>query len=161
MKHFPLHFDLAEKYKLPMYLHNRNTGDDFYKLVRENRHRFSTGVVHSFTGPIEELEKILSLDLYVGINGCSLKTKDNLEVLKSVPLDKIMLETDSPYCEIRNSHAGSAFIKTKFPTKKSEKWEKGFLVRGRNEPCQIIQVAEVVAKVLNVDLKTLCDKEHT
>jgi len=33
-----------------MYLHNRNTGDDFYEIVRKNRDRFSTGVVHSFTG---------------------------------------------------------------------------------------------------------------
>jgi TatD DNase family protein len=36
-----------------MYLHNRNTGDDFYNLVRKNRDRFTTGVVHSFTGGIE------------------------------------------------------------------------------------------------------------
>jgi TatD DNase family protein len=47
---FPWHFALAEKLKLPMYLHNRNTGDDFYDLVRKNRDRFSSGVVHSFTG---------------------------------------------------------------------------------------------------------------
>lgn len=50
---FPYHFDLAEKYKLPMYLHNRNTGNDFYDIVRKNRDKFSTGVVHSFTGTVE------------------------------------------------------------------------------------------------------------
>lgn len=50
---FPYHFDLAEKYKLPMYLHNRNTGNDFYEIVRKNRDRFSTGCVHSFTGTQE------------------------------------------------------------------------------------------------------------
>jgi TatD DNase family protein len=55
LKNFPLHFDLAEKYKLPMYLHNRNTGDDFFKIVKENRHKFKSGVVHSFTGTDEEL----------------------------------------------------------------------------------------------------------
>ena len=47
---FPRHFELARKYKLPMYLHNRNTGSDFYDIVEKNRHMFSTGVVHSFTG---------------------------------------------------------------------------------------------------------------
>jgi TatD DNase family protein len=71
---FPYHFDLAEKLKLPMYLHNRNTGDDFYNLVRKNRDRFTTGVVHSFTGGIEEIKQIVELDLYIGINGCSFKT---------------------------------------------------------------------------------------
>jgi TatD DNase family protein len=81
-----------------MYLHNRNTGNDFYDIVKQNRSKFSSGVVHSFTGPLDELKKILELDLYVGINGCSMKTSENLEVLKHIPLDKIMLETDSPYC---------------------------------------------------------------
>jgi TatD DNase family protein len=78
-----------------MYLHSRNTGGDFIKIVKENRSRFSTGVVHSYTGCVEELKEIISLDLYVGVNGCSFKTEENLEVLKHIPLDKIMIETGS------------------------------------------------------------------
>lgn len=81
-----------------MYLHNRNTGNDFYDLVKANRHRFPSGVVHSFTGSKEEIQQIVELDLFVGINGCSLKTKENLEILHHIPLNRIMLETDSPYC---------------------------------------------------------------
>ncbi len=57
-----------------MYLHNRNTGDDFYEIVKKNRGRFTTGVVHSFTGGLEEVKQIVELDLYIGINGCSFKT---------------------------------------------------------------------------------------
>ena len=59
LKAFLPHFDLAEKYNLPMYLHNRNTGNDFYDLVAKHRSRFPGGVVHSFTGTPEELEKII------------------------------------------------------------------------------------------------------
>ena len=55
IKVFPFHFALAEKYSLPMYLHSRACKEDFLKLVRENRHRFPTGVVHSYTGDEEEL----------------------------------------------------------------------------------------------------------
>ncbi len=56
LKHFPLHFDLAFKYKLPMYLHNRNTGNDFIEIVKANRKKFNKGVVHSFTGTLDELK---------------------------------------------------------------------------------------------------------
>jgi hypothetical protein len=84
-------------------------------IVKENRSKFENGLVHSFTGDEEELNQLLSLDLYIGVNGCSLKTPENLEIVKKIPLDKIVLETDSPYCDIRNTHAGAQYIKTKFP----------------------------------------------
>ena len=42
--------------------------------------------------------EILKLDLYVGVNGCSFKTAENLEIVKKIPIDRIMLETDCPYC---------------------------------------------------------------
>lgn len=65
-KVFPFHFDLAQKYNLPMYLHSRATEGDFVKIVKENREKFPTGVVHSFTGDEEELNGILDMDLYIG-----------------------------------------------------------------------------------------------
>jgi TatD DNase family protein len=51
------------------------------------------GVVHSFTGTVDELDELLQLGLFIGINGCSLKTKENLEVARRVPLSRLMLET--------------------------------------------------------------------
>ena len=111
---FPFHFDLAQKYSLPMYLHSRACKDDFLKIVWENRYKFPTGVVHSYTGDEEELKSLIELDLFIGVNGCSLKTKENVDIVKMIPLDWIMLETDCPYCEIRNTHVCSKDIKTKF-----------------------------------------------
>ncbi|CAD8147016.1 unnamed protein product [Paramecium pentaurelia] len=154
---FDPHFDLAEKYKLPMYLHNRNTGDDFYNIMQKNRHRIVGGVVHSFTGSLDELQKILNLDLYVGINGCSLKSQDNIDVAKQIPLDKLMLETDSPYCEIRNTHTSSKLVKTQFQAQKHEKWKEGQLIKSRNEPCKIIQVLEVMSELLKIDQEKLSE----
>lgn len=104
LKVFPRHFDLTEEFQLPMYLHSRATGNDFVNIVRENRHRFPGGVVHSFTGTEDELNQLLELDLYIGLNGCSLKTEENCKVAAKVPLDRLMLETDCPYCDIRNTH---------------------------------------------------------
>ena len=90
-----------------MYLHSRATGDEFASIIRANRHRFPTGVVHSFTGDLNELEQLVEMGLFIGVNGCSMKTEENCEVVKAIPLDRLMIETDCPYCDIRNSHASA------------------------------------------------------
>jgi TatD DNase family protein len=139
LKYYPPHFKLANETRLPMYLHSRNTSDDFYQITKENRHMFSTGVVHSFTESADVLNQYLSLDLYIGVNGCSLKTQENLDVVKLIPLDRIMLETDAPYCDIRNTHASFNYIKTQFKDRvKKEKMKKGLMCKDRNEPCMIV-----------------------
>lgn len=161
-KYFEAQFELAEKTKLPMFLHNRNTGDDFVNMIKANRHRFTHGVVHSFTSTVEEMKQLVDLGLYIGINGCSLKTEENLQVVKEIPRDRIMIETgmigiiiwkqssdseywlDAPWCEIRPTHASSKHLQ-KIPkeemelyaplSKKKEKFEKGLIVKNRCEPC--------------------------
>jgi TatD DNase family protein len=139
LKYYPPHFDLAKETNLPMYLHSRNTDNDFYKITKENRHKFSTGVVHSFTESEEVLNQYLSLDLFIGVNGCSLKTDSNIEAVKKIPLDKIMLETDAPYCDIRNTHASFHLVKTHFKDRiKKEKMKKGLMCKDRNEPCTMM-----------------------
>ena len=133
-----MHFDIAKKYNLPMYLHNRNTNGDFFKIVKENRHKFPTGIVHSFTDNLDELNKCLELDLFIGVNGCSLKTKENIEVVKKIPLDKLCLETDAPYCDIRPTHESYKYVETTFEKVKKEKMKKGLICKDRNEPCMIM-----------------------
>lgn len=96
LKVFPMHFDLAKKYNLPMYLHSRNCPDDFVRLVKENRDKFTTGCVHSFTGGAKELKELIEMGLYIGLNGCSLKTEENIEIMKTVPLDRMMIESNDP-----------------------------------------------------------------
>lgn len=142
---FIAQFRLAEQTGLPLFLHDRNTGGDFAEIVHANRSRFKTGVVHSFTGTHEDLSRYLSLDLYIGLNGCSLKTQENIEVAKTVPLDRLMLETDGPYCGIRSTHAGFSSIASIWPAKDKKKWDPNACVKGRTEPCHIRQVCEVIA----------------
>lgn len=71
---FPKHFELTQKFNLPMYLHSRAAEEDFLRILKENRSRFPGGVVHSFTGSANEMREIVAMDLFIGINGCSLKT---------------------------------------------------------------------------------------
>ena len=98
------------------------------------------GVVHSFTGTAKEAEELLDLGLYIGINGCSMKTEQNVAVVESLPLDRVMLETDAPWCSIKRTHASYAGVKTKFEEKKEKKFERGKCVKGRSEPCMMVQV---------------------
>ncbi|OMJ76402.1 hypothetical protein SteCoe_24234 [Stentor coeruleus] len=157
LKAFPPHFDLAEKTGLPMYLHSRNTNGDFVNIVRNNRNRFSSAIVHSFTGDINELRDLLSLDLYIGVNGCSLKTQENIEIVREIPIEKMMIETDCPYCEIRKSSPAYQYIHTHFQYKPKEKYNPDFLIRGRNEPCTIIQVLQAVAAIKNISEEMLAE----
>ncbi|TPX67372.1 hypothetical protein SpCBS45565_g03815 [Spizellomyces sp. 'palustris'] len=143
LRYYERQFELAQQTGLPMFLHNRNTGSDFIELTKRNRSKFVGGVVHSFDGPMEEMKVIIGeLDLFVGINGCSLKTQRNLDVVKEIPVDRLMVETDAPWCDIRPTHASYKYLKdTEYANasqhKKKEKFEMGCMVKGRNEPCQI------------------------
>lgn len=82
-----------------------------------------------------KLRQLISIYLYSGVNGCSLKTTENLDVVKGIPVERMMIETDSPYCEIKNTHAGINFVKSVWPSKKKEKYDEECTIKGRNEPC--------------------------
>ncbi|PKA45777.1 TatD DNase family protein [Apostasia shenzhenica] len=120
--------------------------DRLHFCSSEVQKKFTGGVVHSFTGSTEDCDQLLSFEkLFIGVNGCSLKTTENLSVVKGIPIERMMIETDSPYCEIKNTHAGIHFVKSTWPSKKKEKYDPDSTVKGRNEPCFVRQVLEVVA----------------
>ncbi|KAK0740602.1 hypothetical protein B0T18DRAFT_482443 [Schizothecium vesticola] len=101
--------------QLPLFLHSRAAHRDFVRLLQdafgERLERLTAGgVVHSFTGSVEELRELMELGLYIGINGCSFKTKENCDVVREVRLDRLMLETDGPWCEVRASHEGWRYL---------------------------------------------------
>ena len=157
--------EVAIETKLPLYLHNRESGDDLYGLLLEYKDRLCQdgsdnnirGIVHSFDESIEIANQFLSLGLYIGINGCSLKTADNLQVVKQLPSDRIILETDCPWCDIRPSHASAEYVQTTFPTKKDKQYTRElgeeFCVKNRTEPCHVAQIAEVVAGIRGEDVE--------
>lgn len=159
--YFEKQLTLAQKYQLPLFLHCRNSFDDFWEIVQRNADKIQKtgGVVHSFDGSLEQALKFIEFGFYIGINGCSLKTEEQLKTVAKIPVERILLETDCPWCSIRNSHAGSKLVTTQFPVvKRKEKWTADSLIDGRYEPAQIVQVLEVVAAIHKTDPTQLADQ---
>ncbi len=160
-KAFEAQFELCEYSGLPALLHHRACGDDFYAIVSRNRVKLrGGGVVHSFDGTLDEARRLMDLGLYIGLNGCSLRTPTNLSVVRELPLDRIVIETDCPWCEIKRTHAGYNHVQTHWGSKKPDKHIPGPLstVKGRSEPCMIVQVAEVLSAVLDVPIGEVAAK---
>lgn len=70
-----------------------------------------------------------------------MKTLENLKTVSELPNDKILLETDAPWCEIRPSHAGYKYILKEHlnvQSVKKEKWNPDCMVKNRNEPSNIM-----------------------
>jgi TatD DNase family protein len=88
---------LALDHNLPISFHIREAFDDFWPIF-DNFHGIR-GVMHSFTDSAENMQKGLERGLYVGVNGICTFTKDatQRELLTSVPLDCLLLETDAPF----------------------------------------------------------------
>ncbi|KAK9833270.1 hypothetical protein WJX81_001539 [Elliptochloris bilobata] len=108
---FEAQLGMARAAGLPLFLHMRAAAADFVDIMR--RHHAASpgsggslggrqvgGVVHSFTGTVAQLGELLALQpqLAIGVNGCSLKTEENLAAVAAIPMDRLLIETDSPWC---------------------------------------------------------------
>lgn len=98
LKYFEAQLDLAVEIQMPLFLHSRAASEDFERLLAPRLERLpKRGLVHSFTGTMEEMNRLVALGVDVGVNGCSMKTEENLEVVKAIPLDRLQIETDGPW----------------------------------------------------------------
>ena len=106
----------ALEYDLPVVIHCRDAFDYIYKVLEPYKNTSLKGIFHSFTGTYEEAVRILEFsDFLIGINGVVTFKKSHLpEVLTKISLNKIVLETDSPYLTPvpnRGKRNESAYVK--------------------------------------------------
>ena len=96
---FRLMLQMAHEMSLPVIIHSRDAGSIILDILKEHRHLDLHGVFHAFSGSMETYREIERLgDWYLGIGGVlTFKKASIAETVRSIPLEKIILETDAPY----------------------------------------------------------------
>jgi len=97
---FEAQLAIAARAQMPVFLHQREAIDDFVAIVGEHRDRWPRGVAHCFTDDREALRRLLDLNLFIGITGwiCDERRGQHLlDLVRYVPPDRLMIETDAPY----------------------------------------------------------------
>jgi|HigsolmetaAR203D_1030402.scaffolds.fasta_scaffold00086_16 TatD DNase family protein len=97
---FRKQLELAVEVGKPVFLHQRDAHEDFLAILRDYRPRLVGGVAHCFTAGLEEMRAYLDLGLYIGITGWICDERRGLhlrEVVRHIPRERLLVETDGPY----------------------------------------------------------------
>ena len=100
IKSFEAHLELSIEKDLPLFLHERDAHEKFVEIASTCINDLPKSVVHCFTGDKDSLIKYLDMGFYIGITGwlCDERRGSHLkELIPLIPLEKLMIETDSPY----------------------------------------------------------------
>ncbi len=136
---FQAHLDLAAEVDLPMFLHERDAHDEFLAMMKNARNSLTRAVVHCFTGTQAQADAYLELDLHLGITGwiCDERRGKHLrDVVKTIPVNRLMIETDCPYLAPRDFRPR---------------------IR-RNEPKYLPHILRTVAQCRGEDVRELADQ---
>ncbi|MEZ4376357.1 MAG: TatD family hydrolase [Polyangiaceae bacterium] len=102
---FAAQLSLAAELQKPVFLHEREAHADFVSILKDYRAALVGGVVHCFTSDRAALESYLELDLHIGITGWIADERRGqhlIELVRQIPADRLMIETDAPYILPRN-----------------------------------------------------------
>lgn len=153
---------VAKQWQLPLFLHCRAACDDFMNIMKAYVSKLPKGgLVHSFVGTKTEMEKLVDLGLDISVNGFSFADTESLGMVAAVPMDKLHIETDAPWGDIKaNSELAKQYLvhETALPaSKKRDKWDEAFTVKERNESCTMERVAFVVAGLKGMTVDEVAD----
>jgi len=140
-KWFRAQLELAIELGKPLFLHSRDAFPAFSNLIKTYKNEMPKAVAHCFTGTREELHAYLDLGLYIGITGwiCDERRGAHLlELVREIPADRLMLETDSPYLTPRDLR----------PQPKAR----------RNEPSLLPHVLRAVARSTGKPVEAIADQ---
>ena len=95
-----MHIDLAQELDLPLIIHMRDAEDELIRVFKNRlKNKFFTGVIHCFTGSLNFAREILEMDFYISASGIVTfkKSQELRETFKQIPINKLLVETDSPF----------------------------------------------------------------
>ncbi|MBI4034192.1 MAG: TatD family hydrolase [Candidatus Brennerbacteria bacterium] len=118
--------ELAHDVKKPLMIHCRSAFGDLIEILQTTTYKLQPGVVHFFSGTKEDAEELLEFGFYFTFGGVITFVRDYDEVIKMIPPDRILSETDAPYVT---------------PTPYRGK---------RNEPLYVIEVVKKLAEIKNI-----------
>jgi len=128
--------ELAIKFKKPILVHCREAHDDLHKIFKEwisTGKSLPGGVLHSFSGTMDQAQAYLDMGFYLGFNGIITFARDYDEVIKTMPFDRILVETDCQYLT-------------------------PVALRGkRNEPSYVRHVAQKIAELRGVSFEEVAE----
>ncbi|RJP82750.1 MAG: TatD family deoxyribonuclease [Desulfobacteraceae bacterium] len=121
-KWFVRQLETADELQLPLIFHERESHGRLLSFLQETHTQNRTGVVHCFSGSRKELEAYLELGYYIGITGIlTIQTRgtDLRKLVRHIPLDRLLIETDAPYLtpapEKNKTHRNEpAFVRSTF-----------------------------------------------
>ena len=94
---FKRQLELADELKMPVIIHSRDAAQECFDIIKNSNVR--NGVIHCYSGSAEMAEEYIKMGFYIGVGG-SLTFKNNkkgVETVERIPIEKILIETDSPY----------------------------------------------------------------
>jgi TatD DNase family protein len=136
---FVRQLEIADALNLPLIFHERDSGGRFYELLKATPAVNRRGVVHCFSGTREEMLAYIEMGLHIGITGILTikgRGKQLRGLVKEIPLERLLVETDAPYLT---------------PTPERNKFR-------RNEPAFVRTVLLRLAEVLETDVDALADR---
>lgn len=127
---------LASDLNLPIIIHNREAHGDTYEILEQYFNPKKGGVMHSYSGSVEMAKKFIDMGLYLSVSGpvTFKNAKKNVEVVREIPLEHLLIETDSPYL-------------TPVP------------YRGKkNHPAMVQYVAKKIAEIKGISLEEVAER---
>lgn len=133
---FEKHIRLSGIVKKPLIIHCREAFDDLVGLLGVNRNLLlaEPGIIHFFTGTIDDAKKLLELNFSFTLGGLITFNRSFYNIIKFIPIEKILVETDAPFVSPK-SHRGQ-----------------------RNEPSYIIETISSIASIKNIEENLVRDK---
>jgi TatD DNase family protein len=98
VKAFKTQIAWAKQFKLPIVIHCREAFNEVFEVLQQEKDENLRGIFHCFTGNVEQAHEVIDLGFYLGIGGViTYKNAGLAEVVAQIDLNRIVLETDSPY----------------------------------------------------------------